>query len=58
MEDQRKDSAVLTNKTLPCSEAELKEVASQYPTPFYLYDKVKIVDRAKHLMLALPGQDR
>ena len=45
MEDRRDNS----NKPLPCSEAELREITSQYPTPFYLYDKVKIVNRAKYL---------
>lgn len=51
MEEDRNDGAVLIGKTyaLPCSEAELRELAYQYPTPFYLYDKEKIVNRAKHL---------
>ena len=44
MEDRKDDR----NKPLPCSEAELREITSQYPTPFYLYDKVKIVNRAKY----------
>ena len=35
-------------KPLPCSEEELREVASQYRTPFYLYDKEKIVNGAKY----------
>ena len=48
MEDKRDDITVRSNKKLPCIEAELREVASQYPTPFYLYDKVKIVNRAKY----------
>ena len=35
-------------KPLPCSEEELKEMASQCRTPFYLYDKEKIVNGAKY----------
>ena len=35
-------------KPLPCSEEELREVASQYRTPFYLYDKEKIINGAKY----------
>ena len=35
-------------KPLPCSEEELREIASQYRTPFYLYDKEKIVNGAKY----------
>lgn len=34
-------------KQLPCSEAELRELASFYPTPFHLYDKQSIVRGAK-----------
>ena len=40
-------AAVQDIKPLPCSEEELREVASQYRTPFYLYDKEKIVSGAK-----------
>ena len=35
-------------KPLPCREEELREIASQYKTPFYLYDKEKIVNGAKY----------
>ncbi len=49
MEDHRDDDAVLSNKMLPCSEVELRGLASQYPTPFYLYDKVGLENRAKYL---------
>ena len=35
-------------KPLTCSEEELLDIASQYRTPFYLYDKEKITDEAKH----------
>ena len=41
-------AAVHDTKPLPCSEEELKEMVSQYRTPFYLYDKEKIVKGAKY----------
>jgi len=40
-------AAIQDTKPLPCSEEELREMASQYRTPFYLYDKQKIVNGAK-----------
>ncbi|XP_078384736.1 protein TabA-like [Oculina patagonica] len=39
-------AALLSSKTLPCCEEELRKLASQYRTPFYLYDKEKIVNGA------------
>ena len=41
-------SAFRSPTPLPCSEEELREIASQYRTPFYLYDKEKIVNEAKY----------
>ncbi|RMX38805.1 hypothetical protein pdam_00016760 [Pocillopora damicornis] len=38
----------LRKKPLPCNEPELRKVASQFVTPFYLYDKQKIITGAKH----------
>jgi len=35
-------------KPLPCSEEELREMASQCRTPFYVYDKEKLLNGAKY----------
>ncbi|KAL9952671.1 hypothetical protein ACROYT_G039960 [Oculina patagonica] len=40
-------AALSNTKLLPCSEEELRKIASQYRTPFYLYDKERMVNRAK-----------
>ena len=40
--------ALRSLKPLPCSEEELREITSQYRTPFYLSDKEKIVNEAKY----------
>ena len=40
-------AALPSMKPLPCCEEELRKMASQYRTPFYLYDKKKIVNGAK-----------
>jgi len=41
-------TALQDTKPLPCSEEELRKLASQYRTPFYIYDKEKIVNGAKY----------
>ena len=35
-------------KPLPCSEEELREMAAEHRTPFYLYDKAKLLNGAKY----------
>ncbi|KAL9954079.1 hypothetical protein ACROYT_G041573 [Oculina patagonica] len=40
-------AALPNTKTLPCREEELRKIVSQYRTPFYLYDKEKMVNGAK-----------
>ena len=29
----------MTPKTLPCPEAQLRDIAARWPTPFHLYDE-------------------
>ena len=47
MENLSNEIGELSKKPLPCSEVELRKVASQYKTPFYLYDKEKILTGTK-----------
>lgn len=42
----------MTAKTLPCSEAQLREIATQWPTPFHLYDEKAIRANARRLKAA------
>ena len=38
---------IASPKTLPCSEAKLREIAAQWPTPFHLYDEKAIRANAR-----------
>ena len=49
MSTQAPDTA---GKTLPCSEAKLREIAAQWPTPFHLYDEKAIRANARRLRAA------
>lgn len=42
----------MTKKTLPCSEAQLRAIVTQYPTPFHLYDEKAIRTNARRLNAA------
>ena len=39
----------MTEKSLPCSEAQLRAIASKWPTPFHLYDEKAIRANARRL---------
>ena len=38
----------MTEKNLPCSEAKIKEIATRYGTPFYLYEEAAMRKNARH----------
>lgn len=42
----------MTEKSLPCSEAQLRAIASKWPTPFHLYDEKAIRANARRLKAA------
>lgn len=42
----------MNEKTLPCSEAQLREIAAQWPTPFHLYDEKAIRANARRFRAA------
>lgn len=42
----------MTEKSLPCSEAQLRTIASKWPTPFHLYDEKAIRANARRLKAA------
>ena len=42
----------MTEKSLPCSEAQLRAIASRWPTPFHLYDEKAIRANARRLKAA------
>lgn len=42
----------MTDKTLPCSEAQLRDIATRWPTPFHLYDEKAIRANARRLKAA------
>lgn len=42
----------MTEKTLPCSEAHLRDIAAKWPTPFHLYDEQAIRANARRLKKA------
>ena len=39
----------MTEKKLPCSEAQLRDIAARWPTPFHLYDERAIRAAARRL---------
>ena len=39
----------MTEKTLPCTEAQLRDIAARWPTPFHLYDERAIRAAARRL---------
>lgn len=43
---------IMTQKTLPCSEAQLRDIATRWPTPFHLYDEKGIRANARRLKAA------
>ncbi len=42
----------MSEKTLPCSEAQLRDIATRWPTPFHLYDEKAIRANARRLKAA------
>jgi diaminopimelate decarboxylase len=42
----------MSEKTLPCSEAQLRDIATRWPTPFHLYDEKAIRTNARRLKAA------
>ncbi len=42
----------MSEKTLPCAEARLREIAARWPTPFHLYDEKAIRANARRLRKA------
>jgi len=42
----------MTAKTLPCSDARLRDIAAQFPTPFHLYDERTLRANARRLKAA------
>ncbi|MGN0857374.1 MAG: diaminopimelate decarboxylase family protein [Candidatus Spyradenecus sp.] len=46
------DETIASPKTLPCTEAKLREIAAQWPTPFHLYDEKAIRANARRLRKA------
>lgn len=42
----------MTEKTLPCSEAALRDIAARWPTPFHLYDEKAIRANARRMKAA------
>lgn len=42
----------MSEKTLPCSEAQLRDIATRWPTPFHLYDEKSIRANARRLKAA------
>ena len=42
----------MSEKTLPCTEAQLRAIAAQWPTPFHLYDEKAIRANARRLKKA------
>ena len=43
---------IMTKKTLPCTEAQLRDIATRWPTPFHLYDEKGIRANARRLKAA------
>ena len=42
----------MSEKTLPCTEAQLRDIATRWPTPFHLYDEKAIRANARRLKAA------
>lgn len=42
----------MTEKTLPCSEAQIRDITAKWPTPFHLYDEKAIRANARRLKKA------
>ena len=40
---------MITSKTIPFTDDQIREIAKQYPTPFYLYDEHGIRESARSL---------